>query len=415
MLNERERELDLVLGQMAESLDISPSKYKQAVERYQAVGKWLEGGDYNGCPGLPEVSPQGSFRLGTVTRPLRNGKEANYDIDLVCRLPMAITVTTPEALKAGVGNRLKEHAQYRRMLDTEGRRCWTLEYAEQDDIGFHMDVLPAVPDDNSAKVDLILQGIPWQYAQQAVAITEKQQYTATYSWKSGGSNPAGYAAWFDDINRPMFTKVVAGQKRLLVENQRLIYASVDDVPDALVRTPLQRAIQILKRHRDGRFLKHRWEEDKPISIIITTLAAQAYQAEGDVYSALRGIVDRLAGYRLLLEMNRRNEGSPTGLIQRRDGGWYIPNPVNHGENFADRWNDKGSHRAEAFFQWLSWVQEDLSTGTSLRNRTAMRSFLEPVFRYGGSNPARPAPQHTMVYPAVAITSPTKPWGDNGIR
>lgn len=40
------------------------------------------------------------------------------------------------------------------------------------------------------------------------------------------------------------------------------------------KTPLQRAVQILKRHRDIMFAG---DEDKPVSIIITTLAAKAYQ------------------------------------------------------------------------------------------------------------------------------------------
>ena len=35
--------------------------------------------------------------------------------------------------------------------------------------------------------------------------------------------------------------------------RRRSIASVDDVPDQLVRTPLQRSIQIMKRHRDVMF------------------------------------------------------------------------------------------------------------------------------------------------------------------
>ena len=84
------------------------------------------------------------------------------------------------------------------------------------------------------------------------------------------------------MNHEMFAKVASTQKRLLLEREGAIYSSVDDVPDALIRTPLQRAIQILKRHRDMRFLEHKCEEYKPISIIITTLAASAYQNETDV-------------------------------------------------------------------------------------------------------------------------------------
>jgi len=410
MLTGRELEFNSTLDEMAESLDISPSKYKQAVERYQAVGEWLEGGEYEGCLGQPEVSPQGSFRLGTVVKPLRDGKDGNYDIDLVCRLNMPTAATSPRTLKNNIGDRLKEHGTYARMLDQEGRRCWTLNYAEEDGVGFHMDILPAVPDIDTVKRDLATQGISSRYAMHAIAITEKQD--EGYSWKTGGSNPAGYAAWFEDINSPMFVKVAPTQKRLIVENQRVIFASVDDVPDALVRTPLQRAIQILKRHRDVRFLKHRWEDDKPISIIITTLAAQAYQGESDVYSALRGIIDRLASHGLLLDRRNENIDLPSRLIQRHDGQWYIPNPVNPAENFADRWNDDGNHRAEAFFQWLDWVQEDLRIGASLPRQTDMRSFFETLLRHGVSDSGKPAPQRVTVHTAVAITSPTKPWGRN---
>ena len=151
MSTERELELDAALQGLAESLDISPSKYKQAVERYQAVGEWLAGRQYEGCTGLPEIAPQGSFRLGTVVRPIRDGKEADYDIDLVCRLPIGKDATTPAALKNAVGNRLKENGDYRRMLGPEGRRCWTLKYAEQDGIGFHIDTLPAAPADDTRK------------------------------------------------------------------------------------------------------------------------------------------------------------------------------------------------------------------------------------------------------------------------
>ena len=52
-----------------------------------------------------------------------------------------------------------------------------------------------------------------------------------------------------------------------------MYASVDDVPVFAWKTPLQRSIQILKRHRDVMF----WNSPnlRPISMIITTLSAHA--------------------------------------------------------------------------------------------------------------------------------------------
>ena len=52
------------LEEVAQTIDIPPSKYQQAVDRYQSVGQWLESGEYQDCVGEPAIYPQGSFRLG---------------------------------------------------------------------------------------------------------------------------------------------------------------------------------------------------------------------------------------------------------------------------------------------------------------------------------------------------------------
>lgn len=414
MLNEQERRLNDAMQNLAESLDIPPNKYKEAVERYGAVGKWLEEGEYDGCTDTPTVGPQGSFRLGTVVRPLRDGKEADYDIDLVCQLPQDKATTDPGNLKMAVGDRLKENADYAEMLDEEGRRCWTLQYAEKDGVGFHVDILPSVPDHDLGRQSLTVHGVDWQYAQHAIATTEKDKAAGTHSWKDGGSNPEGFAKWFDGINKPTFARIVAAKKRLLYERSRAVYCSVAEVPDALVRTPLQQAIQILKRHRDRRFLRHKWGEDKPKSMIITTLAARAYQGDPDVYTALLGIVDRLELYALLLKPGAfLTKDMAAHLIERQEDRWRIPNPVNPGENFADRWNDPGSHGAEAFFQWVSWVKQDIESALKARDAGEAKALLVSIFGAGVSNAAAatgPAGAKTPGdYPTVHLSNPSKPW------
>ena len=77
---------------------------------------------------------------------------------------------------------------------------------------------------------------------------------------------------------------VQAQRHLKAMLEKRALASIDDVPTWERRTPLQRTIQILKRHRDVRFKDNC--EFAPISMIITTLAAQAYQGEEDLYEAL---------------------------------------------------------------------------------------------------------------------------------
>jgi hypothetical protein len=79
-----QEQLSAILDNIARDLDLSPSKYKTAVQRYQSVGNHLETGTgYPGEPNTQNIYPQGSFRLGTVVCPLREDKEGDYDIDLV--------------------------------------------------------------------------------------------------------------------------------------------------------------------------------------------------------------------------------------------------------------------------------------------------------------------------------------------
>jgi hypothetical protein len=386
------------LERIASDIDIPPGKYQDAVDRYEAVGHWLEDGEYPGCQSEPRVYVQGSFRLGTVTRPIRDGIEACYDIDLVCELPLAKSRTTPQTVKSLVGNRLREHGTYKKLLEPEGRRCWTLEYAEQDGVGFHLDVLPAVPDGSSP-------------SDTAIAITNKKG--EEYFWSAG--NPCGYGVWFDGKNAAAFARAVFEQKQSIQRRASLIYASLDNVPDQLVRTPLQRSIQLMKRYRDSRFDYQDRMAYRPISVIITTLAAHLYGNEPDVYSALSGIVGRLQGHAALVENRAIDRSLATmGLIQRRpDGTWYVGNPVNPEENFADRWHEDNHARARAFFGWVNSLQNDL---LNIREETNPRLLEGHLSRALGAavvtrNFELLIPPVTIIDtpPHIHITGAAKPW------
>ena len=49
----------------AKKLDISPTKYKQAIDRFNSMKTHLEQGNYPGTYRAPDVYLQGSFKLGT--------------------------------------------------------------------------------------------------------------------------------------------------------------------------------------------------------------------------------------------------------------------------------------------------------------------------------------------------------------
>ncbi len=327
-----------VLEAIATAIDIPDYMNERACARYQSIGKWLDREESSIAHLAPSISPQGSFLLGTVIRPL--GDTDAYDIDLVCKLDQTKTDTTMKKLKEAVGHEVKSYAAANSMQKEpeEARRCWTLEYA--DEAQFHMDILPAISDTENyrkklieAKANNLLTDT--KIVESAIAITDKtlpQYNTLTTDWPI--SNPKGYAAWFASKQ----TDALNARKGLLVEQGG--YANVDDVPDYKVKTPLQQSIQLLKRHRDSMF---EGDDDKPISVIITTLAAHAYQGEESLSQALRSILKGMDNF-----------------IDKKDGIKWISNPVNPLENFADKWAET-PEKEQNFFLWLGQAQNNFGS------------------------------------------------------
>ncbi|MEI7636859.1 MAG: nucleotidyltransferase [Syntrophus sp. (in: bacteria)] len=324
-----------LLVRAASALDIPDHVYEDATLKYEDVGDWLGAEDSDLLRYSPEIYVQGSFRLGTVVHPII--EEDYYDIDLVCHLSMSKEDTSQETLKEMVGDRLKERDDIERIL-LPSRRCWILEYASENLMPrFHMDILPAIPNIERPPTGILLTD------------------TELKLWQK--SNPKAYADWFRERMKVIFQK----KRAAFAES---IHANVEEVPDWLIKTPLQTAVQILKRHRDIYFQGK--QDIKPASIVITTLAARAYENQEDVYDALSSITQKIEA----------NWGK-TGFVEYRNGKWWVANPVDEGENFADKWN-KYPERREAFMTWMKKVQSDFSTAASKRTLNESLDTLAPV-------------------------------------
>lgn len=370
---ERTNMLSNLLQQATEELDIPEGRYIEAKKRYEAVGEWLSEEGSSLASYKPEIYPQGSFRLGTVIKPISNKDE--YDVDLVCYLAELNKVkTSQKELKRMVGDRLRQNETYKGLLDIEGQRCWTLNYANE----FHMDILPAIADE-----ELRSSG---GFYSDAVLITDKKMIEKNDpEWPK--SNPKGYAEWFLSRQKTVF---LAMQKQL----SESLKAEIDEIPDYRIKTPLQRAVQILKRHRDIYFLKKR-NENKPISIIITTLAAQLYEGQGNVYSAIYDILNGI---------------EETSI--KKAGVFYIPNPVNPEENFADKWNENPALPV-AFFEWLKNAKEELGQNIILKkdNLEIGRTLEESLgIKINTKVINEKASTIAPVYVKVNTSQDRRPWG-----
>lgn len=335
LTTDRDQALDQVLGIAIADFDIPNEVYSRAVDRYEDVGAWLSDvwaeSPINGL-----VYPQGSFRLGTVVQPINPRDE--YDIDLVCRRDLTKDSTTQAELKQDVGGGLADYvASGPDGLPTrsEGKRCWTLDYPGEP---FHMDVLPAIPN---------LDG-----GGNAIWLTDKELRL----WQP--SNPIDYASWFQAQMTLEFAEVRKSLERRM---------EVADVPWWSIRTTLQRTVQALKRHRDMFFAKR--PQDRPASIIITTLAARAYSSGGTLYEVLVKIASTMPG-----------------LVEIRGDTYWVANPVQRDENFADRWQrHPGADRN--FFEWMEQANADFNGYGVDRG---LDRILEKVAKSFGDLPAKRA-------------------------
>ena len=338
--------INSILTEVAENIEIPKQKHKEAMDRFDSVEDCLKSDRKLLSLGDLHIYLQGSFRLDTVVRPIKKGAENNYDIDLVCELDPINEDISPRTIKKAVGDCLKQNSNLKKLLDREGKRCWTLQYKEQDGIGFHLDVLPAVSNSTD--------DFPT-----SIAITTKRP--PKYRWSLSG--PESYAKWFQK-HRQVRTSFHAYEYWYQNSpiNNLWPYIGNDYTVDRDDRTPLQQSIQILKRHRDMTFNNANKSDYPPISIIITTLATQLYSGQNHLFSTLTDIVKKMHRVvEYLLDAMDGAAASGSDLIQydASQKKWYIPNPIDEKENFADRWHEDNNARAFDFFKWVYALKRDL--------------------------------------------------------
>ena len=163
------------------------------------------------------------------------------------------------------------------------------------------------------------------------------------------------------------------------ERKRLALAksvSIEKIEVYKVKLPLQRYIQLLKRHRDIYFARS--SDKKPRSIVITTLAAKAYESvarTGNWYDDFVLTVESMPRF-----------------IQKTSDGYKLANPSDPLENFASGWD--GS-TMQSFADWHSSALADLvpvpsRLGSGFINRYALHEMRRSlsVFRDAPSTAGR---------------------------
>lgn len=311
--------LDDLLLEICEEFQISEARYNRAVDRYQALNKLFEGSGSPFRQFRPDIYPQGSMALGTTVQPIGKG---THDLDFV--LELSNYLRGPMHLITELHEFLRMHGVYGPMTSLKNR-CVRIEYADD----FYMDVLPACRNAT------------------AVGTCIKIPDCTLRGWSD--SNPRGFITWFKEQSGKRFVD------RLLEKAER-----IPDQQAVAEKDTLQLVVQLFKRWRD---LYYADVDPKlaPISIVLTTLAADTYQGEQSVSGAITSMLSDIVK---LIDISRRAGESHLHLC----------NPSNTAEDLSERWDsnplaysafERGIHNFQQ--RWVELVtrggnvKEDLKT------------------------------------------------------
>lgn len=378
--NENQQWEDFIVAMLAK-LELPREKQAQVKLRYEALGRHVARklgiGEHDA-----HVVVQGSMRTQTT---ISGDAREKFDLDVVVKLsgPRFIGIRESEPFFQQFGKALEG-------VEAAGEpwamnRCWRLQYPGEP---FYFDVTPAIP------------------SSQEITGTDLRVRDPKTVWSP--SNPEEFADWFCDIAVQRFPFQERAEQRRLVEAK----TKVDPIPQGRVGIDdiLRRTVQLIKLHRDNyyRGMSDEKKALKPISVILVTLATQAYEkmvktqpnAFSSAIEVALEVVDQM----------------PTFINRGREV--RVDNPALpgvRGENFADKWNSDGGVRDAEFKQWhgrlkldlAALFEEDYSRKTELRVKNIFGDL--GVTAWKDSLPKTPVMAGLLnTLPATARSNPSAP-------
>lgn len=369
------------IARMLVKLELPKDKHAAVVERYEALGRHVARRMGKGAePADAHVVVQGSMR--TQTTVAGDGRE-KFDLDIVVKLcgPEFENLRHSEAFFQEFGKAL--HGVPGADDPEPKNRCWRLQYPDEP---FYFDVTPAIP------------------LSEEITGTHLRVRDPKTIWSP--SNPEEFAEWFCTIANKRFAFQERTFRSAIVLDEARV--TVDPVPQTRVPLDdiLRRLAQLMKLHRDGHYknLSKERRDARPISVILVTLAAHAYDEM---------VTNERSNYASALEVALEVIDRMPRFIERFDGNSYVFNPAlrgaKRGENFADRWNAGVRLPQREFDAWHAQLVADLealfSEEYTKRTEGRVRAvFGEPgVKAWKDNQPAMPS-----ILSGLLATAPSRP-------
>lgn len=385
-----------ILKMVVREINLTESTKQKVKQRYESIVRFLIRPESKLSKYSPYVFPQGSFLYKTAIKPV--GQKEEYDLDFCCCMQEGLSMDSisQEELKGMLGDELKEYCRVNNFVHpiVEKKRCWQMKY--HDGMRFHVDVLPCLPAvrdkwllksamyaERYEEGDLVESAASKQrWADAAILITDTT--SPNYKLQSPPwhvSNPEGCAMWFS---------AKAAQERV-TEIVKAADAEVKDLSTTNNNSVLNCVVKLLKRHRDVMFASN--HDKKPISIIISTLAAHAYRGESSLAEALLNMLPRM-------------------LVKLQDLNFEVRNPVTPEEVFTDKWLNNPELKV-AFVTWLLKAKNDfeklLVGALDMEKLEKLETILGVPLsaekeQFGRST--MPSPSSS---PVASIIRPSRPW------
>lgn len=321
-----------LLARIAQELQLDKTRLERMETAYNAVAEVLKKDDdfFNDLE--IEVYAQGSKRIGTTVKPIN---DQDFDLDTVLHIYDAYYRHSPEKVYNALVKALEKDSYYKTIMEKKNR-CVRLNYKSD----FHMDILPAC--------------MPNSYDKKNIHIPEK----ALKNWSSG--NPKGFGDWFLNIANSVKQPILRQYSQLLLEAK----VETEPLPEELYfKTPLQRAVQLIKRYRDVYFQNR----DYPVSsIVITTLVASLYQSENSIFDTIDNVTRRIKENYL----KAINNGYKFKVL----------NPMNSAEDFTDSWTDENYRRFYGFITDFYTKWQNLRTSFETGKEDYITLFWEGIYK-----------------------------------
>ncbi len=298
--------LDAVLAEIALNLQLPPGLHAKAVERSEAVRKYIE---RPGSPLFGRVSyfyPQGSMRIDATIS--TRGTDDEYDIDIVAEIFGGDP--RPEALLDDLYAALADYPVQRVVRQT---RCVTVYYAD----GMHLDVTPARRTAAKDKESVIAHAKGGAGAEPGIYVP---------------MNSYAFGHWYTDRTPTEETFAKAMNERLYAQDGMVFAeAESDDVPaqtPLIIKSVTTVALQLLKRHRNILYADATGRI--PPSILLSCHAGHA----------------AVPGMRLAEMLIRQARWTARAIDDsaRLDRLLSVANPEHPGEFFTDRWPESQSQQ-----------------------------------------------------------------------